>query len=584
MRECDDFKRRDFLRVSWTLGAGLVVPPVLSSCGSDSTDPAPPETFVDPPMLSSKGGMLDFTLTLSYLTTTLNGQTVTLRNMGGAIPAPTLSLDVGDTLRIRMINQLPPNPPDDEPTRHLRFHNSTNLHTHGLHVDPGILGPDLYGDYVMDDPALGVQPGETRQYQYTLRTDHPDGAFWYHPHLHGSSAMQVGSGMAGMLMVRGPVDQVPEIAAARERIFVFQAPFAFGASGTIDSFGQIANNPTAEPDYLINGVRRPRLVMRSGEVQTWRFLNAAIWKSLNLSLDAHTLYIFGHDGNPRRDLLPSDPIPPDAPGTPEALVLAPGNRASVLVKAGRPGTYYLRTMAFEMGRTSNGGGSILAEDILAEVVVVEGHRQMFLPGKPLPVTPFLDPITDEELAAHGGLKRHIYLRAVFNPPPNPSAGNPPITDPPASQIVHPGADIDDWVYSTGQTSIDNKVFAIGSDGTRATPQPGPPAEYIPFQSPRALTQLVAFESVEEWTIFNANNIRHPFHIHVNPMYVVKINGAALDNPYWVDTLALPNQGTPGAPTSITFRMRFVHYKGPYVMHCHMLVHEDMGMMQGVTVV
>ena len=149
--------------------------------------------------------------------------------------------------------------------------------------------------------------------------------------------------------------------------------------------------------------------------------------------------------------------------------------------------------------------------------------------------------------------------------------------------MHPGADIDDWIYQTGNTTIADKVYAIGSVGTTASAAPGfPPAEYIPFQSHRALTQTVAFDSVEEWTIYNMNNIRHPFHIHVNPMYVVKVNGQPIE-PYWADTVALPPGGSAAQPTSITFRMRFLHYKGPYVMHCHMLAHEDMGMMQGVTV-
>ena len=44
------------------------------------------------------------------------------------------------------------------------------------------------------------------------------------------------------------------------------------------------------------------------------------------------------------------------------------------------------------------------------------------------------------------------------------------------------------------------------------------------------------------------------------------------------------QPVPQGKKSVTFRMRFLHYTGRYVMHCHMLVHEDMGMMQGVTVV
>ena len=60
-------------------------------------------------------GVLDVTLVLSYLTTKLfnptTAQTVTLRNMFGTIPAPTLRMSVGDLLRIKVFNNLPPNPP-----------------------------------------------------------------------------------------------------------------------------------------------------------------------------------------------------------------------------------------------------------------------------------------------------------------------------------------------------------------------------------------------------------------------------------------------------------------------------------------
>jgi FtsP/CotA-like multicopper oxidase with cupredoxin domain len=80
-----------------------------------------------------------------------------------------------------------------------------------------------------------------------------------------------------------------------------------------------------------------------------------------------------------------------------------------------------------------------------------------------------------------------------------------------------------------------------------------------------------------------NNIRHPFHIHVNPCWVVKINGVAVE-PYWLDTIPLPAEGTSEKPTSVTFRSRFDDFKGLTVFHCHMLAHEDMGMMQAVDIV
>ena len=62
--------------------------------------------------------------------------------------------------------------------------------------------------------------------------------------------------------------------------------------------------PTGEPPFLINGVRRPRLVMRSGEVQNWHFVNTAIFKFLNLSLDGHPLNLQPQQGNTLSQLKP----------------------------------------------------------------------------------------------------------------------------------------------------------------------------------------------------------------------------------------------------------------------------------------
>jgi FtsP/CotA-like multicopper oxidase with cupredoxin domain len=571
----NNFGRRDFLRLGWTLGAGLAVPLGFYGCSSGNSDgesnsPLPGETFVEPQTLASVRGELDVTLTLAYVDTMLDGKAARLRSMNGSIPAPTLRVDVGDRLRIKVVNQLPPNPSSGLRPSHLRYPNSTNLHTHGLHVSPGLVSAGVYGDYVMDDPQLGIQPGQSRQHEYRIGVDHPPGAYWYHPHLHGASSIQVGSGMAGALIVKGDIDRVPEIAAATERVFLFQAPIT-DAAGVLESFTQAAYIPLVEPPFLINGVRRPRLVMRRGEVQNWHFINAGIFKFVNLSLDKHALNVYSLDGNPRRTLNPVGPFPVPSPATAMGLVLAPGNRASVLVQAGEPGTYSLRTLRFEMGLDE----SILREDILAEIVIVDEVRPMTLPAEPLPVPAILDPITDEEFASAGGLKRSVVMRFLSLDPPG--------TSPPPDALLNPGDERDEWVYSTGGTAIGDEVFALGTAGSQPSTAPGMPREYIPYQSSRAMKQTVALSSVEEWTIFNMNNVRHPFHIHVNPFQVVRVNGQPVE-PFWADTIALPPGGTAEAPTSVTFRTRFRDFAGSFVMHCHMLVHEDMGMMQVVEVV
>jgi FtsP/CotA-like multicopper oxidase with cupredoxin domain len=90
-------------------------------------------------------------------------------------------------------------------------------------------------------------------------------------------------------------------------------------------------------------------------------------------------------------------------------------------------------------------------------------------------------------------------------------------------------------------------------------------------------QRVRLGAVEEWTIINDQRDDHVFHIHTNDMYLTKINGEALEEPVWLDTAILPRNG------SITFRSRFLDFTGKYVLHCHMMNHEELGMMQVVEV-
>jgi FtsP/CotA-like multicopper oxidase with cupredoxin domain len=158
----------------------------------------------------------------------------------------------------------------------------------------------------------------------------------------------------------------------------------------------------------------------------------------------------------------------------------------------------------------------------------------------------------------------------------------PSADQPASSVVHPGSEVADWFFQTGNTALANRVFALGAASGQPSIAPSLPREFIPYQSSRAVKQTVALGSVEEWTVFSMNNIRHPFHIHVNPVQVIKINGAPVE-PFWCDTIALPPGGNPITPTSVTFRTRFRDFAGAFVMHCHMLAHEDMGMMQRVEI-
>ena len=109
--DTNDYSRRDFLRLGWAVASGVALPPALYGCfgGGDSDTPVPAETFVEPQVLASVNGRLDVTMTVAYLQTTLDDKEVNLRSMFGSIPAPTLRVNVGDTLRVLVDNQLPPN-------------------------------------------------------------------------------------------------------------------------------------------------------------------------------------------------------------------------------------------------------------------------------------------------------------------------------------------------------------------------------------------------------------------------------------------------------------------------------------------
>ena len=85
-------------------------------------------------------------------------------------------------------------------------------------------------------------------------------------------------------------------------------------------------------------------------------------------------------------------------------------------------------------------------------------------------------------------------------------------------------------------------------------------------------QKVALGTVEEWTIGNDSPMDHPFHLHVWPMQVLEVDGEALSEPLWLDVVNVP------ARSQVTVRIAFEDFGGRTVYHCHILDHEDLGMM------
>jgi FtsP/CotA-like multicopper oxidase with cupredoxin domain len=491
--------------------------------GGDMTDPSvdqlitgpgpwQPDDLVEPEERRSAGGVLETQLRVQHAYNDIGGYRLYLRNYEGKIPGPTLRVQPGDTLRIRLINDLPPNREGPLLYQDLpQLLNTTNFHAHGMHVSPAGISDNIF---------RMMEPGESYDIEIAIPGNHPSGSYWYHPHHHGAADVQIASGMAGMLIVEGDFADVPEIAEAREHVLVL-SHVVFDAYHTIEGF------ETVWPDaglrfFSVNGQREPIIRMRPGEVQRWRILHTGYQNDILLSLEGHTLLPIARDGISLPAIGSSleirQPARSDA-GDPEAILFAPAHRVDVLVQAGGPGTYLLQALPrFESYAAPIGP--------IAHVIVEGEPLPMQLPTS-LPPAP-LATIRDEELT---GTRELTFSRLA----------------PEAGEAGH---------WREFAFFIDDKLF----DHDR-------------------VDQVVNLGAVEEWTLTNVDDYNdHVFHIHTNPFQLTQVNGKPVEEPIWLDTVHVPHSG------SVTIRSRFLDFTGKYVLHCHMMNHEELGMMQVVEVV
>ena len=518
------FSRRGFLRTGLAAGTGLLLPhlprfvPVASAAPAHDHEPEagdeggkafkPGAPFVEPEVRRSANGELNTTLRMQYAYKDIGGYRLYVRTYEGTVPAPTLRVKPGDVLRIKLINDMPPNR-DPAPIDHSLPHqfNNTNLHSHGLHVSPG---------GISDNVMRIMEPGESYDIEIAIPSDHIPGTNWYHPHAHGSADVQIASGAVGALIIEGDFADVPEIAAAKERLLVLTEA-VFDAFGMVEDFGTLFPE-TAARFFAVNGVREPTITMRPGEVQRWRILHAGWQDDIFMELEGHTLNPVARDGIPLARMGLSVPRKPDQPTDyPNAMLMAPGQRIDVLVQAGKPGSYAFRAVPYDQGYASPTGP-------IARLVVEGDPLPMNLPTE-LP-TPREKLIGDEEITGTRVLK--------FS----------------QARVDIEGAEF----WRTFRFMIDGKTF----DADR-------------------VDQRVRLGAVEEWTIVNEDADDHVFHIHTNDMLLTKINGEPLAEPIWLDTAIVPRNG------SITFRSRFLDFTGKSMLHCHMMNHEDLGMMQVVEI-
>ncbi|MCY0991216.1 multicopper oxidase domain-containing protein [Nannocystis sp. ILAH1] len=606
--------RRGFLTVGATLGAGLLLPGITGCSSVDDDNPVANGELFTPARVRSRDGVLDIELTITETELTVGQYTFMTRaytglkvhrgesSLGdatytGSVPGPTIELRPGDQLKLKLINGLPDDgsavDPDDctmdsgggggHGGHGAGTHNNTtNLHTHGLHVDPGPPGDDVF---------LAIGPGESYDFVFDIPRDiempdgtqanHPAGTYWYHPHMHGSTAIQVAGGMAGAIIIRDEerddLDKLfstePGPGQGKEQLLVvgelmIQTEDPCDGKTRLATYGEMGHGgplpPGVDEFFHVNGQLDPIIRMRPSEVQRFRVLHTGFRAPLDIAfvrvpdeqVDAATSLpksgyspfdyacVSSGEGPPTldRDALRAKSVtyyqvatdgitygaplkmPLADPVSEVEYVIPPGGRVDMLVQF-EAGTYQMVALGYL-------DFVCWAPQVLATVVVS---------GEP-----------DTSLQI-------------------PQVLTPPALYPPFDDTSKPGNEV---------TNTRQLEFAVTQDaaGQHFT------IDGRTFCESR-VDQCILLGAVEEWTLLNKFTVGmgvHPFHIHVNSFLVTSINGKKPSQPIWRDTCIVPMSGT-DADGSLAFLSRFLHFKGPYVLHCHILEHEDEGMMQLVEV-
>ena len=580
---------------------------------------------------------------------------VALRSYGGCLTGPAIEVKPGNTLQIFLHNALDANDPTcaaNAPPGPECF-NTINMHFHGLHVSPA-------GN--SDNVLLNIAPQTHFEYEVNIPADHPSGTFWYHPHRHGSTAIQVASGASGALIIRGDrhyvggapgdIDTILHDEAGRpmpEKIFLLQQiPYACfnapgkinqnsdgtwkcdaGQTGVVDDFDDQLSSPTVWDTSgrftSINGVVQPTLTMPAGEIQRWRFIHAGIHDTVNLQIvpmvenaPKAALALRGAlTGNAKdqaqiiQQLCPT--LVPDG-SRPVALVpqfeiaadgltrsainpigvdqksqsggigtnfLQPGYRSDVLVAFPHGGTYCLLNQAAtpaERPHPGGGGGQGPTETQLLATVIVSGGK---------PVAGDLGAFIRQSLYDGNRNDRDLpkpALDGLLRGDLSPWRGMP--EEGPASNSSNPRKAS---FFIGDLVPHDPKTFGFFINGKA----------YDPDRIDKEFTMQV--NATEDW-LLTAQGEPHIYHIHVNPFEIMDVTfkGKSIFGPEGKclvppDSLGLENQycGLWHAFKDTIFvqndyevhiRTTYDRYIGEYVMHCHILDHEDSGMMANILIV
>jgi FtsP/CotA-like multicopper oxidase with cupredoxin domain len=529
--------------------------------------PVPGSTVTDPQDLRSHDGSLKVELTVHdskqgdgstrYCYTDANGrQSPTLRVNPGDLVILTLKNDLRDFHTAGAASNQQHVHEDKGKTGNactadLMTSVSTNLHFHGLTIPPVCHQDDVL--------KTSVQPGDAPfEYRFRIPLDEPPGLYWYHPHIHGFTKEQVLGGASGAIIVEGIERADTALAGLSERVLVIRDQDLLNPNAPpsksepvvpkmlFDRDGDAANTGTGfgkpAKDLSINFVPVPypdyppaQMEMKPDERQLWRVVNASGITYLNLAV------LFGHKPQPL-GLVAMDGVPLNTDGMPRDFVdwqihlaVPPGARVEFIIKgppAGESGLLVTRTVD-----TGAGGEN----DPNRALAIITASKDA--PGPTSELPPSAQPLPPSPLPWLGSVTpartRRLYFSEKLLEPNNPNSAT---------------------------------EFYLTVDGQ--TPVQFDPKSGVP-------NIVVKQGTVEDWIIENRSSELHAFHIHQLHFMLLEYRGKPVNEPFLRDTVNVPYYDNKAlAFPSVTLRMDFrdPNTIGDFVYHCHLLEHEDGGMM------
>jgi len=474
--------------------------------------------------------------------------------------APNLRLRPGDELILTLKNDLPAPASAPEMAGHALHSactsgtlnaSATNLHFHGL-----VIAPVCHQD---DTLNTAVQPSESFEYKFKIPKDQPPGVYWYHPHIHGFAKTQILGGASGALIIDGIEGTNPDIRGLPERIFVVRdqdlvspdaepipvdglpPPLVFkDAEGDIINTGTGTGKPAK--DLSINYVPvpfpeyRPAVItMRPSEKQFWRVLNASAITYIDVQVlfgeRPEMLELIAIDGVSVNHERPSTKFDRFR----SHILLPPAGRAEFVLTGPTEGqSARLVTRSVDTGPVGDNDPVRPLAIIKVDANAPEPRSRLSKMKSPSGSDAYIPLLRVKPVR-----QRLLYFSEKPQDPNNPSSPT---------------------------------QFFVTVDGQ--TPQQ--------FDHNSSMPNITVHQGdVEDWIIENRSKELHAFHIHQTHFELLEWNGVPVNEPFLRDTINVPYWREKATVfPSVKVRMDFRDPKivGTFAYHCHLLEHQDGGMM------